>query len=89
MRHNVEKSCHTTKVVKQRDKPLPSFKQLDADTFHQKSLLLEKSMDLLLDIAIECDEEDVQEVDLTQHYNSLHNSIAYQQALLNWFRGEG
>lgn len=66
--------------------PLP--KQLDEETFRKKSLLLSKSLDLLLDVALECDEEQVEEVDFNQHYNSLQNSIAYQMALLNWFRGE-
>ena len=66
--------------------PLP--KQLDEETFQQKMRLLEKSMDLLLEVSIECDEEEVEEVDFNYHYNSLRNSIAYQQELLNWFRGE-
>ncbi len=66
--------------------PLP--KQLDEETFQQKMRLLEKSMDLLLEVSMECDDEEVEEVDFNQHYNSLRNSIAYQQELLNWFRGE-
>ena len=66
--------------------PLP--KQLDEETFQQKMLLLEQSMDLLLRIAEECDYEEVEEVDFNQHYDDLRNSIAYQQELLNWFRGD-
>ena len=66
--------------------PLP--KQLNEEIFQQKMSLLEKSMELLLEVAMECDDEEVEEVDFNQHYNSLRNSLAYQQELLDWFRGE-
>ena len=45
---------------------------------------LTKSLELLLQVSVECDEEE--EVDFNSHYNHLQNSIHFQGLVLDWFR---